>query len=167
MSLFNAASGSNRRSFDTTPLHYNNNGTPQSSAAGDGSATYYDVLKGTGEFAAPPEFFERTLKPSHSSTRAYPWASKPDATTEQRGATLRPGMQSSVRGSERSGGPSSSVFTAQMRSALPSSVFRLPGVPVSEQGEGDEFGAFMVGGRALRKAGQVRLSKFDRKVSLV
>ncbi|KAJ1943106.1 hypothetical protein EC988_006319 [Linderina pennispora] len=166
MSLFRNSTSDDCRSPDTTPLHYNNNSSPaaQNSAANGHLATYYDVMKCTGEFATPSEFFERTLKPVHSSSLTYPWASKPNGAASPKGARLRPSAvagQSSVYGSEHSAG-SSSVFTAQMRSALPSSVFQLPGHQVESK-----LGEFMSGGQSLRQAGQVRLSKFDRKVSLV
>ncbi|KAJ2080779.1 hypothetical protein H4R24_002823 [Coemansia sp. RSA 988] len=144
--------------------------------------TYYDVLKCKGEFSTPSTFFLRNLKPAHSSERAYPWASQPadialgiDSDKVGNKYRLRRTGQSFSSESDRqteSLAPSSSVFSTHMENALPPSVFRLPstrttvGTAESDPKEPWVLSGMTSGGRALRRANQATLSRFDRRVKL-
>ncbi|PIA16815.1 hypothetical protein COEREDRAFT_80888 [Coemansia reversa NRRL 1564] len=145
--------------------------------------TYYDVLKCKGEFSTPSAFFSRNLKPAHSSERPYPWASQPtdialgiDSDKVGNKYRLRRTAQSFSSGSDKqteSLAPSSSVFPTHMENALPPSVFRLPTTrTAADAAESDPREPWVLsgmtsGGRALRRANQATLSRFDRRVKLV
>ncbi|KAJ1725682.1 hypothetical protein LPJ53_000161 [Coemansia erecta] len=142
----------------------------------DSSATYYDVLKCAGQFASPSVFFAQPLKPAHSASQVYPWASHPlssvvgssssgSGKTDSKHRLRRVGSSSAAdAGSEYADSTaSSSVFRAEHRdNTLPPSVFRLPGARA-----GAALSSMTIGGRSLRRATQVQMSVFDRKVNLV
>ncbi|KAI8323488.1 hypothetical protein GQ54DRAFT_258126 [Martensiomyces pterosporus] len=142
-----------------------------------GDATYYDVLKCEGDFSTPSAFFSRPLKPAHSGGWAYPWASQPADITP--GINDKPDVKHRLRRAvssstqQEAGGESvasSSVFPVHADSSLPPSVFRLPGAETGKEGNPEEpwaLSGMTAGGRALRRANQTLLSKFDRKVALV
>ncbi|KAJ2402464.1 hypothetical protein GGI23_000694 [Coemansia sp. RSA 2559] len=135
--------------------------------------TYYDVLKCRGDFATPSAFFARPIKPTHSSAATYPWATQPAPissaiTSQQDGSKHR--LRRSANTSSTTDA-SSSVFAASTDNALPPSVFRLPGARLSARricSEDDPWAlaGMTAGGRALRKADQLILSPFDRKLTL-
>ncbi|KAJ2581924.1 hypothetical protein GGH95_001819 [Coemansia sp. RSA 1836] len=154
--------------------------------------TYYDVLKCHGEFSEPSVFFSRPLKATHSSSSAYPWATDisgssvvggegdvvgtPSANTDTsskhrlRRAFTSSDQSTQGRGSGFTSSSSSSSGFPQVLSdgSLPSSVFRLPTAAgsSSSSSRSDTSGGMTFGGRALRKANQVKMSVFDHKVSL-
>ncbi|KAJ2771505.1 hypothetical protein IWQ56_001757 [Coemansia nantahalensis] len=134
--------------------------------------TYYDVLKCEGEFATPSQFFQRGAKPARAHS-AFPWpavgsssgngGSAADNKHRLRRSTAQSAGGSAYQPSESAG---SAALLAQADGALPASVFRLP----TGRAAGDEPWALRgmtAGGRALRSASQVTLSRFDRKVALV
>ncbi|KAJ1666645.1 hypothetical protein IW140_002596 [Coemansia sp. RSA 1813] len=145
--------------------------------------TYYDVLKCRGEFAMPSAFFTRPVKPAHSSASTYPWATQPASipTTSGQQDSSKHRLRRSVAGGgsslDTSSVASSSVFgTAHTDNALPPSVFRLPGSRPSTRRAGTSLqeaedpwalAGMTAGGRALRRADQLILSQFDRKLTLV
>ncbi|KAJ2724600.1 hypothetical protein GGI07_001853 [Coemansia sp. Benny D115] len=143
----------------------------------DGSATYYDVLKCKGQFATPSEFFSKPLKPAHSASQAYPWASKPIQSIVGGSSATADGRHRLRRSAASGGGSlaSSSVFqNSALDNSLPPSVFRLPGASSnsdpyswSEQPQWSQMNGMTSGGRSLRRANQVAMSKYDRKVNLV
>ncbi|KAJ2821275.1 hypothetical protein GGI24_004260 [Coemansia furcata] len=130
--------------------------------------TYYDVLKCHGEFATPSAFFSRQLKPAPAPTAANPWAAQPAAATDTKHRLRR--AQTADIGSHDSSSSSSSAFAGPTDGALPASVFRLPtqralgGEPSSSSWA---MTGMTSGGRALRRANQVKMSVFDRKITLV
>ncbi|KAJ1646138.1 hypothetical protein LPJ64_002330 [Coemansia asiatica] len=152
--------------------------------------TYYDVLKCEGQFASASVFFTRPLKPVHSSSHAFPWATQP---TDVMGKSSKTAIDSKhhlrrVGGSNAGSGltarsasnysesaPSSSVFpSAHLDNSLPHSVFRLPhgsksnNINSSTSGQqSPSLNGMTVGGRSLRRANQVQMSVFDHKVNLV
>ncbi|KAJ1801436.1 hypothetical protein LPJ59_000274 [Coemansia sp. RSA 2399] len=132
--------------------------------------TYYDVLKCRGEFATPSAFFARPIKPTHSSAAMYPWATQPASIST---ANQQDGSKHRLRRSANTSSTdsASSVFAASTDNALPPSVFRLPGARLSARRMGSEndpwaLAGMTAGGRALRKADQLILSPFDRKLTL-
>ncbi|KAJ2860136.1 hypothetical protein GGI22_002798 [Coemansia erecta] len=137
------------------------------------SPTYYDVLKCRGDFATPSAFFARPIKPTHSSAATYPWATQP-APISSTTTSLQDGSKHRLRRSANTSSTtdaSSSVFAASTDNALPPSVFRLPGARLSARrirSEDDPWAlaGMTAGGRALRKADQLILSPFDRKLTL-
>ncbi|KAJ1818534.1 hypothetical protein LPJ56_001798 [Coemansia sp. RSA 2599] len=145
--------------------------------------TYYDVLKCEGQFAVASEFFAQPLKPVHSSSHAFPWATQPTdvlgssskTTADSKHRLRRVGGSNAGSGTTaRSGSgygsesaPSSSVFpSAYLDNSLPHSVFRLPSGSNNGQ-QSWSLSGMTVGGRSLRRANQVQMSAFDRKVNLV
>ncbi|KAJ2706415.1 hypothetical protein FB645_001560 [Coemansia sp. IMI 203386] len=169
------------------------NSTEQTCPAGDDVAakescpTYYDVLKCEGQFALASEFFTQPLKPVHSGSHAFPWATQPtDVTGNNSKASdskhhLRrvgesnagSGMSGRSANSYGDSVPSSSIFpSAYLDNSLPPSVFRLPSNNnnSSSSSSGSQMwslNGMTVGGRSLRRANQVQMSSFDNKVNLV
>ncbi|KAJ2490274.1 hypothetical protein IWW37_003306 [Coemansia sp. RSA 2050] len=146
--------------------------------------TYYDVLKCQGEFSTPSPFFSRQLKPVHAGSSTYPWAVQPslsavgsakDDAKHRLRRTTAPG--NSDLASHGGSGASSSVFPqGNLDGSLPPSVFKLPTSNTSGTLRGERTSVasgpwtltgMTSGGRALRKANQVKMSVFDRKVTLV
>ncbi|KAJ1757847.1 hypothetical protein LPJ77_005876 [Coemansia sp. RSA 2523] len=134
--------------------------------------TYYDVLKCTNEFSTPSMFFSRSLKPAHSNNKQFPWASRsaiPGVGVEPVGNKhkLRRSVATDSGDMRSESGASSSVFSTRAESELPPSVFRLPSSKPADSAEPWALRGMTSGGRALRKASQAPLSRFDRKVTLV
>ncbi|KAJ2017444.1 hypothetical protein IW146_007229 [Coemansia sp. RSA 922] len=143
--------------------------------------TYYDVLKCHGEFSTPSPFFSRQLKAVHGGSSMYPWAvqstdvlaSSVVGSNMDAKHRLRRPVASGASDLTSHGGSivSSSAFPqGHSDGSLPSSVFRLPtsrGGERSSSAEPWALTGMTSGGRALRKANQVKMSVFDRKVTLV
>ncbi|KAJ1825173.1 hypothetical protein GGH91_000835 [Coemansia sp. RSA 2671] len=142
--------------------------------------TYYDVLKCKGEFSTPSPFFGRQLKPVHAGSSVYPWAVQPslgavgsgkDDAKHRLRRTTAPGTSDSMSHGESAA--SSSVFAqGHLDGSLPPSVFKLPttgtlrGERTSTASGPLALTGMTSGGRALRRANQVKMSVFDRKVTL-
>ncbi|KAJ2664780.1 hypothetical protein IW148_001825 [Coemansia sp. RSA 1199] len=146
---------------------------PRNDTHSSNDPTYYDVLKCTNEFSTPSMFFSRALKPAHSNNRQFPWASRSALTgvgAEPVGNKHRLRRSVAVDSEVRTeSAASSSVFSVRAESELPPSVFRLPSSRpnVDNAREPWALRGMTSGGRALRKASQAPLSRFDRKVTLV
>ncbi|KAJ1734049.1 hypothetical protein LPJ61_001269 [Coemansia biformis] len=140
--------------------------------------TYYDVLKCEGEFSTPSVFFLRDLKPARSH-RTFPWSSTTAGAGGSGGSAVdnkhrlrRSTVQATGSGaSQHSDSAGSSALLAHAESSLPASVFRLPTGRAAVGGDPESrepwaLSGMTAGGRALRRANQVTLSRFDRKVML-
>ncbi|KAJ2738658.1 hypothetical protein GGI20_006240 [Coemansia sp. BCRC 34301] len=132
--------------------------------------TYYDVLKCHGEFAEPSAFFSRNLRVVNGNApSAEPLviggspSSRVDAAKHRLRRAFASGPPNSTGGSDTYSVSSSSAFAPPGHShdSLPSSVFRLPTTT-----NGGGIGGMTSGGRALRKANQVKMSVYDQKLSL-
>ncbi|KAJ2780094.1 hypothetical protein H4R18_003637 [Coemansia javaensis] len=138
--------------------------------------TYYDVLKCEGEFATPSAFFSHSLRPARVSA-AFPWPATSTGTGGSSGSEAadnkhrlrRAATPGGALGS-RDGDSTTGSMLAHADSALPAAVFRLPSAAASSAAaapaEPWALSSMTAGGRALRRAGQIALSRFDRKVSL-
>ncbi|KAJ2882265.1 hypothetical protein H4R27_003557 [Coemansia aciculifera] len=142
--------------------------------------TYYDVLKCHGEFSTPSVFFSRQLKAAHGGSSMYPWAAQSTdvlassvvgSSMDAKHRLRRPVASGNGDLTSHGGSAVSSSAFPQGHSdgSLPSSVFRLPTSRGERSSSAEPWAltGMTSGGRALRKANQVKMSVFDRKVTLV